>query len=169
MSNYMTIVRGLMLSVTLASIFAILVVMILAILRQAAFFSRRSQALVAVSISILFLVAFSYFLVGSGDTYRTAGHENEVRAAGHSLLPGVALGIAAAVVLSQVMLLASQTSPEEKPQLLAKKPESPAVKAKSPGRPKKAEPEQQRVPQKSAGKGKGEAKAVATTEGATTI
>ena len=168
MSNYMTIVRGLMLSVTLASIFAILVVMILAILRQAAFFSRRSQALVAVSISILFLVAFSYFLVGSGDVYRTTGYENEVKAAGHSLLPGVALGIAAAVVLSQVMLLASQTSPEEKPELLAKKPESPVVKAKSPGRPKKAEPGRPSTPQKPGGKVKSEAKTGSAGEAITT-
>jgi hypothetical protein len=138
MDYYLTIVRGLTLLVTLASIFAISVVTILRVMKQAEFLSGRSRALVAVSLSVLFLVALSQFLVGSGDAYHTAGSSTVVSSATrYFLLPGVALGVAAAVLLSQVLLLASRTPATEQPETPAKKPERGLVKAKSPGRPKK--------------------------------
>ena len=137
MGNYMLILRELILLVTLASIFAVLVVTVLKIIRRAAFYSGKTGVLMAVSLSILFLVALSKFLVGPGNAYHAAGSDSGVKAVSHSLLPGVALGVAAAVVLSQVLLLASRIPPSEKPEPLAKKSERPAVKSKSPGRPKK--------------------------------
>ena len=110
MDHYMTIVRGLTLLVTLASIFAISVVTILRVIKRAEFFSGRSRALVAVSLSALFLVALSQFLVGPWDPYHTVGSGSEVDSATRCfLLPGVALGVATAVLLSQVLLLASRT------------------------------------------------------------
>ncbi len=138
MGNYMSILRELILLVTLASIFAVLVVTVLKIIKRAAFYSGKTGALMAVSLSLLFLVALSQFLVGPGDAYNAVGSDGGVKAAtSHSLLPGVALGVAVVVVLSQVLLLASKTSPDEKPEPLAKKSERPVAKSKSPGRPKK--------------------------------
>ena len=140
MSNYMTIVRGLMLSVTLASIFAIFLVTILKVIKRAGFFHRKTAVLVAVSLSILFLVALSQFLVEPPDAHHTPGSGSGINAATrYFLLPGVALGVAAAVVLSQVLLLASRMPPDEKPEPLAKKPDLAVVKNNSPGRPKKKE------------------------------
>ena len=138
MGNYLTIVRGLILAVTLASIFAISVVTILKVIKRAEFFSGWSRALVAVSLSILFLVALSQFLVGPHDTYHASGSDSGISGvARYFLLPAVALGVAAAVLLSQVLLLASKTSPDERPEQAVKKLEGPVAKSKSPGRPKK--------------------------------
>jgi len=51
--------------------------------------------------------------------------------------PALPWGAAVAVVLSQILLLASKTSPDEEPEPLTKKPARPVVKSKSTGRPKK--------------------------------
>lgn len=109
---------------------------VLKVIRRAAFYRGKTAVLIAGALFVLFLVALSQFLVGPGDAYQAAGSDSGVKAASHSLLPGVALGVAAAVVLSQILLLAGKTPPDEKPEALAKKSESPA-KPKSPGRPKK--------------------------------
>lgn len=130
MDHHMTIVRVLTLSVTLASIFTVLVVTVLKVIRQAAFYGGKTALLISGALSVLFLVALSEYLVGPSGAYHTAVSDSVVKAASHSLLPGVALGVAAAVLLSQVLLLASKTSPDEKP-------DRPVVKLKSPGRPKK--------------------------------
>jgi len=143
MGNYMSILRELILLVTLASIFAVLVVTILKIIKRAAFYSGKTGVLMAVSLSLLFLVALSQFLVGPGDVYHTVGSDGGVKATSHSLPPGIALVVAAAVVLSQIFLLASKTSQDEKPEHLAKETERPDVKNKSLGRPKKEPAEKQ--------------------------
>ena len=134
MGNYMTIVRGLTLSVSLVSIFTVLVVTVLKVIRRAAFFKGKTAVLMAVSLSLLFLVALSQFLI-----VPDPGSGNSVNApVGYIyLLPGVGLTVAAAVVLSQILLLAGRTSPSEGPELLAKKSVSAVVKAKTSGRPKK--------------------------------
>jgi len=165
MDHYMTIVRGLTLAVTLVSIFAISVVTILRVINRAEFFSGRSRALVAVSLSVLFLVALSQFLVGPGDAYYTVWSGSEVNSATrYFLLPGVALGVAVAVLLSQILMLAGKTPSEEKPEPLAKKPERPVAKSKSPGRPKKEQPERQTTPSRAGGKEKNETKVKTTDE-----
>jgi hypothetical protein len=145
----MTIVRGLMLSVTLASIFAIFLVTILKVIKRAGFFHRKTAVVVSTAISILFLVALSQFLVGQGGADDTAGPNSGF------LLPAVALGIAAAVLLSQVLLLANRMPPDEKPEPLAKKPDLAIVKSNSPGRPKKKEKPAEK-PSKEAAKTTGE-------------
>jgi uncharacterized membrane protein YozB (DUF420 family) len=138
MYDHMTIIRGSILAVTLGSIFAIVLVTMLKVIERAGFFHRKTAVLVAVSLSILFLVALSQFLVGPWDAYHTAGSDSGINGvARYFLLPGVALGVAAAVLLSQVLLLASKTLPEERPELFAKKPDHSVVKSNSPGRPKK--------------------------------
>ena len=119
------------------------------------------------SLSILFLVALFYFLVGPPDAYQPPGYDHVVKATGHSLLPGVALGVAAAVVLAQVLLLASKTAREEISKSPAKKLES-TMKSKSPGRPKRKEPEDLPAPHKPGGKRENEAKVSSPAEGAAT-
>jgi len=144
MDHYVTIVRGLILSLALASIFAISLVTILKVIKRAEFFSGRSSALVAVSLAILLLVALSHFLVRPADAYHTAGSDTVVEMASHSLLPGVALGVAAGVLLSQVLLLASKIPPSEvtpsvERETVAGESECSPATPKSPGRPKKQE------------------------------
>ena len=141
MDHYVTIVQVITLLVTLASIFAISMVTILKVIKRAEFFSGQSRTLVTVSLSILFLVALSQFLVGPEDAYHTGASGIEVNSATrYFLLPGVALGVAAAVLLSQVLLLASRTSADEQPEPLVKNSKQAVVKPKSPGRPKKEKP-----------------------------
>jgi len=171
MSDYiMSILKEVPLVATLASIFAILVVTILKVIKRAEFFYGKTAVLVAVSLSVLFLVALSQFLVEPPDAHHTPGSGSGVNATTrYFLLPGVALGVAAAVVLSQVLLLASRMPPDEKSEPPAKKPERFMVKPKSPGRLKKAESKRPPVPQKPSGKGKNEAKASGgAAEGAAT-
>ena len=136
----MTILRGLILAVTLVSIFAISVVTILKVIKLAEFFSGRSRALIAVSLSILFFVALSQFLVWQGGADDTAGYDGGGNAMTRDfLLPGVALGIAAVFLLSQVLLLANRMPAEEKPEPFAKKPYLAVVKSNSQEKPKKKE------------------------------
>ena len=134
MINHISILRDLTLIVTMASIFTVLVVMILKVLRRAAFFEGARAVVMAVSLSLLFLIALSQFLV-----FPTTGSRNAVNAAVDYFypLPWVALAVAAAVVLSQVLLLASRIPPSEEPEPIAKKSEQAVVEPKSPGRPKK--------------------------------
>jgi len=70
-----------MLSVTLASIFAIFLVTILKVIKRAGFFHRKTAVLVAVSLSILFLVALSQFLVEPPDAHHTPGSGSGINAA----------------------------------------------------------------------------------------
>jgi len=142
MSDYiMSILKEVPLVATLASIFAILVATILKVIKRAEFFRGKIAVLVAVSLSVLFLVALSQFLVEPPDAHHTPGSGSGVNAATrYFLLPGVALGVAAAVVLSQVLLLANRMPPDEKPEPLLKKPDLEVVKSKSPKSQKKEKP-----------------------------
>jgi hypothetical protein len=174
MDQYMTILRGLMLAVALASIFAISVATLLIIINRAQFFSGRSRSLVAVSLSILFLVALSNFLIWPREAILKADSEFAVKVAGYSMLPGVALGVAAAVVLSQVLVLANKTTLNEKSVIGTKrtvsdgnKPKDTTAKSK-PGRPKKVESKNPPALQKPAGKGKNEVKMNTSAEGTKT-
>lgn len=141
MINHISILRDLTLIVTMASIFTVLVLMILTVLRRAAFFEGARAVAMAVSLSLLFLIALFQFLV-----FPTAASGNAANApVGYFyLLPGVALAVAAAVVLSQVLLLASRIPPSEKlstgdGETVAKESENSLTKTKSRGRPKKKE------------------------------
>ena len=142
MNDYiMPVLKELPLVATLASILAILVATILRVIKRAEFFHGKTAVLVAVSLSVLFLIALSQFLVEPPDAYHTPGSGSGVNAATrYFLLPGVALGIAAAVLLSQVLLLASRKPPGEKSEPLAEKSDLAVVKSKTPGRPKKEKP-----------------------------
>ena len=158
MNDYiMPVLKELPLVATLASILAILVATILRVIKRAEFFHGKTAVLVAMSLSVLFLIALSQFLVGPPEAYHARGSGSGVNAATrYFLLPGVALGIAAAVLLSQVLLLASRKPADEKPEPLGKKPDLAVVKSKTPGRPKKKEKPAEK-PSKEATKTTGEA------------
>ena len=171
MINHISIFRDLTLILTMVSIFTILVVTIHKLIRRAAFFQGMTAVLVAVSLSVLFLVALSPFLSvpvsGSGNAANSSvGY--------FYLLPGISLAVAAAVVFSQVLLLASripsgdnplpsngETDTKESGSLAAK----PTLKL---GRPKKTESKSPSALQKPAGKGKNEVKANDGIKGAAT-
>jgi hypothetical protein len=140
MGNHISILQDFTLFVTLTSVFIVLVVTVLKVVKRAAFFQGKTSVLMAVALSILFLVGLSQFLVGPGQAYYGAGSAGASKAATNgSLLPAVALGVAAAVVLSQVLLLASKPSPGEKSEARATKSEHPRVVAKARGRREKEE------------------------------
>ena len=141
MSNYiMSILKEVPLVATFASIFAILVATILKVIKRAEFFYGKTAVLVAVSLSVLFLVALSLFLVVPLEAHHTPGSDSAINAkTRYFLLPGLALGVAAAVVLSQVLLLANRMPPDKKPEPLTKKSDLIVVKSNSPGRPKRKE------------------------------
>jgi hypothetical protein len=136
--GYISVFQDFTLFVTLASVFIVLVVTLMKIVGRAAFFQGRTAVLMAVALSVLFLVALSQFLVSPGQVYHGAGPVGGIKAVTHgSLLAGVALGIAAAVMLSQVLLLASRISPGEKSESRATKTDHPLLVAKRRGRRKK--------------------------------
>jgi len=169
MINHISIIRALMMLVALASIFTVLVVTILKLIRRAGFFQGKTAVIMAVSLAVLFLVALFQSLAVPGEAYYPTGSGSEVNAATDFFsLRSIALAVAVAVVLSQAMLLASRILPSEEPEPLAKKPERPVVKPKSPGRPKKKEPEHPSTARKSGKKGKTEAQAISAAEGPTT-
>ena len=81
MRNYMTIVRGFMLSVALASIFAIFLMTILKVTKGVWFFHRKTALVVSTAISILLLVALPQFLVEPPDAHHTPGYGGVIYAA----------------------------------------------------------------------------------------
>ncbi|MHC4680388.1 MAG: hypothetical protein ACYTEK_17005 [Planctomycetota bacterium] len=142
MIDHILILRAITLSVTLVSIFTVLLATILKLIRQAAFFHGKMAVITAVALSLLFLVALFPFLAvpatGSGNTV-------DAPVGYFYVLPGVALTVAAAVVLSQVLLLAARIPPSEEPpagvrETDAKKSKSSLAKPKARGRPKKEKP-----------------------------
>ena len=113
MYHYTTILREVILAVTLASIFTISLVTLLKVIKKAGFFLGKSGILVAVSLSVLLLVALFCFLVDSQAAYDAGESGGVMIAAGQSLLPALALGIASAILLSQVLVLANKTPAKE--------------------------------------------------------
>lgn len=145
-----------MLSVTLASIFAIFLMTILKVTKRVWFFHRKTAFVVSTAVSILFLFALPQFLVEPPDAHHTRGYGGVINAAARYFqLLGVALGAAAAVALSQVLQLVSRMPADEKPKPLAKKSYLAVVKNNSHGRPKKKEKPLEK-PSKEAAKTAGE-------------
>jgi hypothetical protein len=133
-----TIIRAIILSVTIASIFVISVATLSKVIIRAAFFSEKTSVIVAVSLSILLLVPLILILVVPAGPYEAAGSDSGINDIIRCIiLSGVALGVAGAVLLSQVMLLASKIPPVEKNDPPTKKSES-TVKSKTYGQSRKA-------------------------------
>jgi len=87
MDGYISIFQDLTLFVTLASVFIVLVVTLMKIVERAAFFQGKTAVLMAVALSILFLVALSQFLVGPGQVYHGAGPVGGIKATRSFCLP----------------------------------------------------------------------------------
>jgi hypothetical protein len=140
MKEFITLLPEVMVLVLLAAIFVVLLVTILKILRQVAFFQGKTAVVVALSVSTLCIVGLAQLLTVPGGTYNAAEVGRKTNGGvSYLLLAYVALAIAAAVILSQVLLLASRISPNEKPESEARKSEHPLMVAKPRGRPKKEE------------------------------
>jgi undecaprenyl pyrophosphate phosphatase UppP len=138
MSNYISI-SEVMLLATLVAIFVILFVTMLKILRQVSFFQGKTAVIMALCVSVLCIVGLSQFLAIPGVTYSEAGIHNETSGPiSHLLLPYVALAVAVAVMLSQVLLFASKDLSVERPKTSTK--ESGCGRTKPRGRPKNDSP-----------------------------
>ena len=141
MINQISILSSIILLMTLASIFTVLMVTILKLLRQAKFFAGATAVVMAIALSILFVVVSFYRIV-----FPVKGSGNEMIAAtGFFSLRGIALAVATATVLSQVMFLTGRVPLSEEPSTndqntQAKETEHSPTKPKSRGRPKKDRP-----------------------------
>lgn len=101
---------GVMTVVSLAAILIVLLLTILRLLRAASFFQSNNAVIMALCISLLFIVGISQLLLVPTVIPGNVGSRGAVS---HLLLPYLALAVAAAVVLSQVLLLASKILPSE--------------------------------------------------------
>jgi len=138
MSNYISIPEVMLLA-TLAAIFVILFVTMLKILRQVSFFQGKTAVVMALCVSVLCIVGLSQFLAIPGVTGTEIGIHNEAGSPiSHLLLPYVALAVAVAVMLSQVLLFASKDLPVERPETSTK--EAGRGRTKPRGRPKNDSP-----------------------------
>ncbi len=143
MQELNVLLPGIMSVLSLAAILIVLLFTILRLLRAASFFQGKIAVIMAMCISILFIVGMSQLLVVPGGMPNIAeANPGASVAVNYLLLPCLALAVAAAVVLSQVLLLASRIPPSEElsagdRETDGKESECSLAKAKSPGRPKK--------------------------------
>jgi hypothetical protein len=130
-----SILPNVVLVVSLAAIFIVLLVTILKILRAVSFFQGAQVWIMAVSVALLCILG----MVAPVGTYNSAHSDSRIEVTISYLpLSYTAPAVAVAIILSQVILLASRASPSEEAAAGAEKSEPPlAVRSKSPGRPKK--------------------------------
>jgi|GEM_PF-1469906 len=143
-----------MVLVSLAAIFVVLLISMLKILKAVSFFQGVQSWVMAVSVALLCILGI---VILSG-TYKSVGSDNEIKVTTNYLLLGyMALAVAAGVILSQLLLLAGRILPDERTKVNDRGSErSPTTKANSPGRPKKQEADLPLAKQKPQGKPKRE-------------
>lgn len=73
MINYVSLLPGVVLWLTLTAIFAVLFVVVLEIFRAVSFFKGRMPVIMALCVSVLFITGFSQRLLVPGETYNAAG------------------------------------------------------------------------------------------------
>ena len=167
MINYISL-QNIMSAVFGAAVFVIVLTTVHRTLQK--LFQGRTAILMALAVSALCIVGMYQFLGAPGDSSRgpVTGNQTNVTL-NYILLPYVALAVA--ILLSQLLLFASKILPGDESEAIAKdtgslaqKQKSVVAKPKPPGRPKKEKPGSPLAAQKSVGKGKSEAKVIATVE-----
>jgi uncharacterized membrane protein len=138
MKECITLLPEVMVLLTVASIFVILFVTVLKILKAVSFFQGKTTVVMTLSICVLCIIGLS-LAVPTATHNTAAGSRNVDGTLCYLLLPYVAMAVAAAVILSQVLLLASRVSPGERGGSSAEKSENMAATTKPRGRPKKKE------------------------------
>jgi hypothetical protein len=125
-----------MVAVSLAAIFIVLLTTMLKILKAVSFFQGAQVWVMAVSVAILCILG----MVAPVGTYSSVDSDSQIEVTiSYLLVSYMALAVAVAVILSQVILLASRISPNEKPESDARKSEHPLMVAKPRGSRKKEE------------------------------
>lgn len=158
---------------SLAAILIVLLFTILSLFRAAAFFTGRISVIMALSTSLLFIIGISQLLVVPGGMPNIAEvNPGTGVPVNYLLLSCLAPAVAADVVLSQVLLLASRIPPSENlppgdPETHTQDTECSRVKSKPAGRPKKTEIGLSPAPQKIGRKEKNGVEAGAVAEGTT--
>jgi hypothetical protein len=103
--------------VTLAAIFTVLFLAVLKILKSVSLFQGRTAVIMAVCVAVLSIVGLAQLLVAPRTQYGLQDANQKLKqTGGYVLLPYVALAVAAAVILSQLLLIAGKVTPEKPPE-----------------------------------------------------
>ena len=116
--------------VTLAAIFIVLFLAVLKILKNVSLFDGNTAVIMASCVAVLCIVGLAQLLVAPRTQYRAVEAGQNVKPAGrYELLPYVALAVAAAVILSQLLLIAEKTTATKEPQVVPPNSDPKAVQA----------------------------------------
>jgi hypothetical protein len=95
--------------VSLAAIFVVLFLAVLKILKSVSLFQGRTAVIMASCVAILCIVGLAQLLVAPRTEYRGQDANQKLESTGgYILLPYVTLAVAAAVILSQLLLMAGK-------------------------------------------------------------
>ena len=164
MGNYISILPEILLLVMMTSAFGITFLTVLKIVKQAGLFHGKTAFVASLLISASAGAGCVQLLIIPNNIAEVEHTRNIT--VNYSLLP--ALTLTGVIVMLQLFIIAATTRPDETNKVAPKEPAYPAIKPKSPGRPKKTEPGRSPTAQKLGGKGKSEAKASSAAEGAAT-
>jgi len=164
MGNYISILPEILLLVMMTSAFGITFLIILKIVKQAGLFHGKTAFVASLLISASAVAGCVQLLIMPNNIVEVEHTRNIT--VNYSLLP--VLTLTGVIVTLQLFIIAATTRPDETNKVAPKEPEYPAIKPKSPGRPKKTEPGRSPTAQKPDGKGKSGAKASSVEEGAAT-
>jgi len=114
MNAVISFLPTLALLVTLAAIFVVVFLAVLKILKNVSLFSGHTAVIMASCVAVLCIVGLAQLLVAPHVQYhKLEGGQKVESSGGYELLPYVALSVAAAVILSQLLLIGGNVSPEE--------------------------------------------------------
>jgi len=117
--------------VSLGAIFVVIFLAVLKILKNVSLFGGRTAVIMASCVAVLCIVGLAQLLVEPRVSYdgRDAGQKIK-SSGGYELLPYVALSVAAAVILSQLLLIGGKTTVEKLPETsdAARGPKMPTAK-----------------------------------------
>lgn len=103
--------------VTLAAIFVVVFLAVLKILKNVSLFGGRTAVIMASCVAVLCIVGLAQLLVAPRAQYHGREADQKVQSrGGYELLPYVALSVAAAVILSQLLLIGGKATVEKQPQ-----------------------------------------------------
>ena len=120
MNAVISFLPTLALLVTLAAIFVVVFLAVLKILKNVSLFGGHTAVTLACCVAVLCIVGLAQLLVAPHVQYHAVEAGQKVKSSGgYELLPYVALSVAAAVILSQLLLIGGKTTPERQPQTSA--------------------------------------------------
>jgi len=117
--------------VSLGAIFVVIFLAVLKILKNVSLFSGNTAVILASCVAVLCIVGLAQLLVEPRTQYHALEAGQNVKpTASYELLPYVALAVAGAVILSQLLLIAGKSTPDKSPQVSIRTGDSAETKAK---------------------------------------